>query len=108
MNINDLMKDSSGLMDSLQNAGVPADRIGSLGDAIGKQLGGGLDLTDLLGGLDMNTFMSKLDVQGLSEQVGLAPDVINQALALIGPKVEQFAPGGLGGLKNLAGKFLNS
>ena len=108
MNVTDLLKDSSGLIDSLQDVGVPADRIEPLGDAIGQQLGGGLDLGDLLGGLDMNTFMSRLDVPGLSEQVGLTPDVINRALALIGPKVEEFAPGGLGGIKSLAGKLLNS
>jgi hypothetical protein len=108
MNVTDLLKDSSGLIDALQDAGVPADRVGPLGDAIGQQLGGGLDLGDLLGGLDTSTFLSKLDVRGLAEQVGLTPDVVNRALALIAPKVEEFAPGGIGGLKSLAGKFLNS
>lgn len=106
MNVTDLLKDTPGLLDSIKNVGVPQDKIGPLGEAIGQQLGGGLDLGDLLGGLDVSSFMSKMNVQDLAQQVGLSSDVIEKALALIGPKVEEFVPGGLGGLKDLAGKFL--
>ena len=102
MNVTDLLKDSPGLIDKIKDIGVPQDKIGSLGSAIGEQLGGGLDLGDLLGGLDVNSFMSKMNVQDLAQQVGISPDVVQNALALIGPKIEQFVPGGLAGL---AGKF---
>ena len=42
MNVTDLLKDSSGLIDSLKNAGVPGEKIAPLGDAISQQLGSGL------------------------------------------------------------------
>jgi len=102
MNVSDLLSNSPDLLNSIKEVGVPTDKVGGLTDAIGKQLGGGLDLGDLLGGLDANSFMGKLDIPALSQQVGISPDIVQKAVEMIGPKVEEFVPGGLGGL---ASKF---
>lgn len=107
MDIQDLLKAAPGLLESIQKAGVPSNKIGDLSDAIGSQLGGddGLDLSDLLGGLDLPSFLSKIDVDAVASQIGLSPSIVKQAIALIGPKVAEFVPGGLGGLGALAGKL---
>ena len=104
MNIMDLLKNAPGLLESIQQAGVPGDTVSEFADALGQQLGGGsgFDFTDLLGGLDLDGFLSKVDVGALAEQVGLSPEIVQQALQVIGPKVAEFSPKGLGGL---AGKL---
>lgn len=106
MDVMDLLKNAPGLLDSIQQAGVPEDKISGLGDAIGAQLGGGdgFDFTDLLGGLDLDSFLSKVDVGALAEQVGVSPETAQQVLGLIGPHIAEFAPGGLGAL---AGKLFD-
>jgi len=106
MDIMDLLKNAPGLLDSIQQAGVPEDKVSGLGNAIGQQLGGsdGFDFTDLLGGLDLDSFTSKVDVSALAEQVGISPEIAQQALALVGPKIAEFTPGGLGAL---AGKLFD-
>ncbi len=106
MDVMDLLKNAPGLIDSIQAAGVPEDKIPDLGAMLGAQLGGGdgFDLTDLLGGLDLDGFLSKVDVGALAGQLGLTPEVIEQVLKVIGPKVAEFTPGGLGAL---AGKLFS-
>ena len=105
MDVMDLLKGAPGLLDSIQQAGVPEDKIPELGSALGQQLGGedGLDFTDLLGGLDLDGFLSKIDAAGLAEQLGISPAIVEQVLQIIGPKIAEFSPGGLGAL---AGKLL--
>ncbi len=107
MDIMDLLKGDSGLLDAIKQVGVPEAKIPDLGQAIGQQLGGsgGLDLGDLLGGLDLDGFLSKVDVGAVASQLNLSPDVIQKAVELIGPKVQEFVPGGLGSLGSLAGKL---
>ena len=106
MDVMDLLKGAPGLLDSIQQAGVPGEKIPDLGAALGQQLGGGdgLDLTDLLGGLDLDSFLSKVDVSSLAEQVGVSPEVVQQVLQVIGPKIAEFSPGILG---DLAGKLFD-
>ena len=98
-----------GLLDSIKEVGVPEDKLGALSDAIGNQLGGsdGLDLGDLLGGLDIDTFLEKIDADVIAEQLGLSPTIVSAAIDLIGPKVAEFAPGGLGALGSIAGKLFD-
>ncbi|MEQ8858981.1 MAG: hypothetical protein RIC56_10055 [Pseudomonadales bacterium] len=107
MDIMDLLKGDGDLLESIKGLGVPEDKIPDLGQAIGQQLGGGdgFDLTDLLGGLDLQSFLAKVDVGAIASQLNLSPDVIQQVVALIGPKVQDFVPGGLGSLGSLAGKL---
>ena len=99
----------NGLLDSVKEVGVPEDRISDLGEAIGSQLGGsdGLDLGDLLGGLDLESFLEKVDANAIAEQLGLSPTVVSAAINLIGPKVAEFAPSGLGALGSIAGKLFD-
>jgi len=106
MNIMDLLNGSDGLVDSLKDLGIPEDKLGSLSELIGAQLGGGdgFDFGDLLGGLDLDGFLGQLDVPAIAGQLGLAPDLVAQAVALIGDKVDGFSPGLLGGL---AGKLFS-
>ena len=106
MDVMDLLKGAPGLLDSIQQAGVPEEKISDFGSALGQQLGGGggFDLTDLLGGLDLDSFLSKVDVSSLADQVGISPEVVQQVLQIIGPKVAEFSPGGLG---SLAGKLFD-
>lgn len=103
----DLLKGDSGLLDAIKSAGVPEAKIPDLGEALGAQLGGGdgFDLTDLLGGLDLDGFLSKVDVGALASQLNLSPDVISKVVEMIGPKVQEFVPGGLGSIGSLAGKL---
>lgn len=109
MNIMDLMKNAPGLLDSIQEAGVPADKIGSLGSALEGQLGGsdGFDFTDLLGGLDLDGFLSKIDISSLADQVGISPQVAETVINLIGPKVADFMPSGLGSVGSALGKLFD-
>ncbi len=106
MDIMDLLKNAPGLLDSIQNAGVPEDKISEFGSALGQQLGGGdgFDFTDLLGGLDLDSFASKVDAGALAEQLGISPEVVQQVLSVVGPKIAEFSPGGL---SSLAGKLFN-
>ena len=106
MDVMDLLKDAPGLLDSIQQAGVPEEKISEFGSALGQQLGGGdgFDLTDLLGGLDVDAFLSKVDVSSLADQIGISPAIVQQVLQIIGPKVAEFSPGGLG---DLAGKLFD-
>ena len=98
-----------GLLDSIKVVGVPEDKVGALSDAIGNQLAGadGLDLGDLLGGLDLDGFLEKIDADAIAGQIGLSPAVVSAAINLIGPKVADFAPEGLGALGSLAGKLFD-
>lgn len=107
MDLMDLLKAAPGLLDSVQQAGVPEEKLSGLGSAIGQQLGGsdGFDLTDLLGGLDLDSFLSKIDVNSLAEQVGISPEIAKQVIGLIGPKIAEFSPSG--GLAALAGKLFS-
>ena len=100
MDMMDLLKGAPGLLDSIREAGVSDEQLPSLGSALGSQLGGsdGFDFTDLLGGLDLDNFLSKIDVAGLADQVGIAPEIAEKVVGLIGPKVEEFVPGSLGGV----------
>jgi hypothetical protein len=100
MDVVDLLKNAPGLLEALQQTGVPQDKLSSLGGAIGDQLGGsdGFDLTDLLGGLDLDNFTSKINADSLAEQVGISPEIANQAIALIGPIIADFSPGNLGSI----------
>ena len=100
MDVGELLKNAPGLLEALQQTGVPADKLSSLGGALGDQLGGsdGFDFTDLLGGLDLDNFMSKVDAGSLAEQIGITPEVATQAIALIGPIIADFSPGNLGSL----------
>lgn len=100
MDIMDLLDSDGGLMSSIRDLGVPESRIPELGQAIGAQLGGsdGFDLSDLLGGLDLQGFLAKVDVGTIASQLDLSPDVVQQVVALIGPKVQDFVPGSLGSL----------
>lgn len=109
MDILDLVKNAPGLLDAVQGAGVPEDKLPALSDAIISQLGGadGLDFGDLLGGLDLDSFMSRIDVVALASQVGISPDVAESVTKLIGPKVAEFVPGGLGGLGGTLGKLFD-
>lgn len=97
------------LLDAVKDVGVPENKIEALGDAIGNQLGGGdgLDLGDLLGGLDLESFLNKVDADAIAEQLGLSPTIVSAAINLIGPKVAEFAPGGLGALGSIAGKLFD-
>lgn len=106
MDIMDLLKNAPGLRDSIESAGVPAEKTGELASAIGQQLGGadGLDLGDLLGGLDLDSFLSKIDVSAVADQVGLSSGIVQKAVELIGPHVADFLPSA-GALGALAGKF---
>ena len=106
MDVMDLLGDAPGLLDSIKEAGVPDDKLSALGSAIGQQLGGddGFDFTDLLGGLDLDSFLSKVDASSVAKQVGISPEIAQQVLSLIGPKVADFAPGGLA---SLAGKLFD-
>ena len=109
MNILDLLKNNEDLLASIQDAGIPTDKIEPLASAVASQLGGagGLDLSDLLGGLNLNDFLSKVDVGAVAEQIGLSPELVKQAVELIGPKVDEFVPGGLGQLGSIAGKLFD-
>lgn len=97
------------LLDSIKEVGVPEDKVGALSDAIGDQLGGadGLDLGDLLGGLDLDAFLAKIDADMIADQLGLSPAVVSAAIGMIGPKVAEFAPDGLGALGSIAGKLFD-
>jgi len=107
MDVSDLLKNAPGLLDSIKEAGVPQDKVSGLGEAIGQQLGGddGFDLTDLLGGLNLDDFLSKVDPAAIAQQVGLPPVIAEKAIALIGPAVAEFVPGGLGALSSLKKLF---
>jgi len=109
MDVMDLLKNAPGLLDSIQQAGVPEAKIPEFGSALGQQLGGsaGFDFTDLLGGLDLDSFLSKVDAGSLADQIGISPEIVQQALTIIGPKIAEFSPGGLGGLGGLAGKLFD-
>jgi hypothetical protein len=98
-----------GLIDSIKEVGVPEDKVGALSNALGDQLGGddGLDLGDLLGGLDLDSFLENIDTNAIAEQVGISPAIISAAVNLIGPKVAEFVPGGVGGLGAMAGKLFD-
>ncbi len=106
MDVMDLLKNAPGLLDSIQQAGLPEEKIPELGSVLGQQLGGedGFDLTDLLGGLDLDGFLSKVDAGSLANQIGISPEIVQQVLQIIGPKVAEFSPGGLGAL---AGKLFD-
>ena len=110
MNMMDLLEGVPGLLDSVKDAGIPEEKLPSLGSGLAKQLGGddGFDFTDLLTGLDLDGFVSQIDVAALAEHVGVSPAVAQQVVGLIAPKVAEFNPtaGGLGGLVgSLAGKL---
>jgi hypothetical protein len=102
----DLLKNAPGLMDAVKEAGMPEDKVSDLGSLLGAQLGGGdgLDLTDLLGGLDLDGFLSRVDIGNLAEQLGVSPEIVQQAVNVLGPVISDFQPSeGLGGL---VGKLL--
>ena len=100
MDVMDLLKNAPGLLESVQQAGLPDDKVADLGAALGQQLGGGdgFDFTDLLGGLNLEGFLSQIDVASLAEQIGIAPEIAQRVLQVIGPQVAEFSPGGLSGL----------
>lgn len=104
MDVMDLLKNAPGLLASIQEAGVPQEKISDLGAALGEQLGGtdGFDFTDLIAGLDLDGFLSRVDAGSLAERLGISPEIVQQALQVIGPKIAEFSPGGLG---SLAGKL---
>jgi hypothetical protein len=106
MDIMDLLKHAPGLLESLKDAGVPQEKAPELAGALSQQLGGsdGLDLTDLLGTLDIDSFLSKVDVGAVANQIGLSPAVVQKAVELIAPYVADSLPSA-GGLGALAGKF---
>jgi hypothetical protein len=96
MNVTDLLQRSPGLVEDLLDAGIDQDKLKPLGDAIGRQLGGGPGLESLLGGLDAGSFLEKMDVAAIGRETGLPPELVERGLALVAPQVESFAPGSPG------------
>lgn len=109
MDIGSLLKGSPELLESVLGAGLPESKVGGLSDAIGNQLGGGdgLDLGDLLGALDKDSFLSKIDIGAVAEQIGVSPDIVNSVVQTLAPKIEEFVPGGLGAVGSALGKLFD-
>jgi hypothetical protein len=95
MNVTELLQGSPELIEALLDAGIDRDKLDPLGEAIGRQLGGGPGLESLLGGLDAGSFLEKMNVTAIGRETGLPLDLVERALALVAPEVERFAPGGL-------------
>ena len=109
MDVTSLLKDSPDLISALTEGGLPTDKVDDLGASIGNQLaGGGLgDLTELLGGLDLDSFLGKIDIGALAQDVGISPEIAQMAVSLIGPKVAEFVPGGMDTVTSLASKLFD-
>ena len=109
MDIMDLLKNVPGLKDQLSGLGLDDNNISDMASGVKKQLAGddGFDLTDLLTALDADSFLGKMDVGALAQQVGVSPEMVQGALALIAPKIAEFTGGGsaLGGLGGFAKKL---
>jgi hypothetical protein len=106
MDISDLFSDGD-LSSSLKGLGLSDANLGDLGREVGAQLsdGDGFDLTDLLAGLDVDSFLSKIDVAKVAEQVGISPQLTSGALALIAPQVAKFMGDGAGSAMGVVGKL---
>ena len=103
MNISQLIKGAPELMSGLKDLGLDDQKVGSLGEGIGSQLGGGIDLSSLLNGMNAQSFLEKIDVTALAEQVGVPPALATSAVKLIAPKVAEFtSEGGLGAVAGIA------
>ena len=103
MDIMDLLKGSPELLDGLKGLGLDDNNIGDLASGVGDQLGGGdgFDFTDLLTGLTGDSFLENVDITALAQQVGISPETVQSAMALVAPVIADFtggAGGGLGGL----------
>ena len=83
MDISDLL--DGDLSSALQGLGLSDTNVSDLGKEIGGQLlgGDGFDLSDLLTGLDADAFLANLNVAELAEAVGISPQLVSGALALI-------------------------
>ena len=109
MDIMDLLKGSPELLDGLKGLGLDDNNIGDLANGVGDQLGGGdgFDFTDLLTGLTGDGFLENVDIGALAAQVGISPEVVQQAVAMVAPQIAEFTGGG-GGLGGLVkGLFKN-
>ena len=108
MDIGSLLSNSSGLMDQLKGLGLSDGNISGMADEIGNQLGGGdgFDFTDLLKGLQADNFLDQVNIASLAEKIGISPEIAEQAISLIAPKVAEFTGDSpLGGLGKLAGSL---
>jgi hypothetical protein len=109
MDIMDLVKNASGLKEQLSGLGLDESKIEGMANGVKEQLGGsdGFDLGDLLTSLDADSFLGKMDIGALAEQAGISPDVVENALSAIAPKVAEFTggSGALGGIGSIAKKL---
>ena len=109
MDIGSLLKGSPDLLQSILQTGLPEDKVGGLSDAVGNQLSGGdgLDLGDLLGALDKDSFLAKIDVNSIAEQIGVSPAIVDSVMQILAPKIEAFLPDGLGSVGSALGKLFD-
>ena len=110
MDISDLL--DGDLTSALLGLGLSDANVSDLGKEIGGQLlgGDGFDLSDLLTGLDADAFLANLNVAELAEAVGISPQLVSGALALIAPKVADFVGSEgspLGAVGKLASKLFD-
>ncbi len=108
MDLSNLIQGAPDLLDGLKGMGLSDDNISGMANEVGNQLGGGdgFDFTDLLSGLQADSFLEQIDVSALAAKVGISPDMAQQAINLVAPKVAEFTGGsGLGGLGKLAGSL---
>lgn len=110
MELVNLISKNAGLFDQLKSIGLNSDEVVSLAGALNRQLRAkeGPELTDCLTSLDMQGFLDRLDVDEISQQVGVESSVAESAIRLIAPVVQAFDGNPSSVVGKLAGSLLGN